>query len=421
MANCVIIGIFIFSLSIAPSLSFASWSGPQEVVVGTWGAGVGQFYFAAGDTTDSFPREFGADKDGFIVISDSGNKRIVIYNADGTFKTTLTKPAELPDLDSVKKWPYGFILYSGGNSFMVNCNYQKTSSGRGPSNLCFINYNGLISRKIDIAQVFSAETGFITFKNNLYSLYSPTGQLIKTSAERPLELGKVSSQRIGSGQYKSTITYSDTVYQIIADQPIEKYYRDLNINLYQIETFTETVDDEEITSYKVHKYSKCSKQVSLLNIPRSQYEAMPSEASSLPTWKPIPIMEYGEPLVSSSGDVYAWARTKTQYKILKWTWQDDSTVPSGPDAPTGLTVTPSTTGLYLAWTASAQDPGCVTGYEVARATTSGGVLSTVGTVAASVLKYNDTTASAGTTYYYKIRVVAGSEYSPYTAGVSGMR
>jgi len=38
-----------------------------------------------------------------------------------------------------------------------------------------------------------------------------------------------------------------------------------------------------------------------------------------------------------------------------------------------------------------------------------------------VVKYNDTTAEAGTTYYYKIRVVAGSEYSPYTTEVSGKR
>lgn len=96
-------------------------------------------------------------------------------------------------------------------------------------------------------------------------------------------------------------------------------------------------------------------------------------------------------------------------------------MPSGPDAPTGLTLMPSTTGLYLTWTASAQDPGCVTGYEVSRATTSGGVFSAVATVNAGVLKYNDTSANAGTMYYYKVRAVAGSEYSPFTAEVSGKR
>jgi hypothetical protein len=63
----------------------------------------------------------------------------------------------------------------------------------------------------------------------------------------------------------------------------------------------------------------------------------------------------------------------------------------------------------------------VTGYEVSRATISGGVFSTVGTVEKGVIKYHDTTASAGTTYYYKVRAVAGSEYPNYTADVSGKR
>ncbi len=132
-------------------------------------------------------------------------------------------------------------------------------------------------------------------------------------------------------------------------------------------------------------------------------------------------VEYGEPVVAPNGDVYTWKKTMVKYSIVKWTWVDDPNVPKGPDAPTGLSVTPSINGLYLTWTASPNDPGCVTGYEVARATTSGGVFSTVGTVEKGILKYNDTTATAGTAYYYKVRAVAGSEYSPYTAEVSGKR
>jgi hypothetical protein len=131
--------------------------------------------------------------------------------------------------------------------------------------------------------------------------------------------------------------------------------------------------------------------------------------------------EYGQPVIAPNGDVYTWKRTPDTYSILKWTWADDPNVPTGPDAPSGLSLMPSTTGLYLTWTASPSDPGCVTGYEVARATSSGGVFSSVGTVNAGVVKYNDTSAAAGTTYFYKVRAVAGSEYSPYTAEVSGKR
>jgi hypothetical protein len=265
-------------------------------------------------------------------------------------------------------------------------------------------------------------TGPEYLKQQSYSLYSPTGQPIRTSTTRPAELGKVNSQKTGTAQYRSMVQYPDFVYQVIAAQPIVKYYRDTNQNLYQIETFTETVNgDDDITSYKVHKYNKCGKEMSVLNIPRSQYAAMPPEAAERPTWKPMPIMEYGEPLVSITGDVYTWKRTPTNYSILKWTWVDDPNVPSGPDAPTNLAVAASINGLYLTWAASPNDPGCVTGYEVSRATSAGGVGSTVGTVNAGTLKYNDTTATAGTTYYYKIRAVSGTDYSSYTSEVSGKR
>ena len=73
--------------------------------------------------------------------------------------------------------------------------------------------------------------------------------------------------------------------------------------------------------------------------------------------------------------------------------------------------------MYLTWAASPNDPGCVTGYEIDQATTSGGPYTVLTTVNAGVLKYNDTSAAAGTTYYYKIRAVSGTDYSPYTSEV----
>jgi hypothetical protein len=254
----------------------------------------------------------------------------------------------------------------------------------------------------------------------VYINFSPTGQLIKTSSTWPVELGAVNQYGVNR-TYKIKVTYPDIVYQFTSDQPLEKYYRDTNKFFYQIETFTETVGEEEYISYKVDKYNKCSKKVSVLNLPRSQYEPMPPSAENMPTWKPVPIMEYGEPLVAPNGDIYAWARTKTEYKILKWTWVDDPGVPTGPDAPTDLAVTASINGLYLTWTASPNDPGCVTGYEVSRATTAGGIGTTISTVNAGTVKYNDTTATAGTTYYYKVRAVSGTEYSVYSNEASGKR
>ena len=138
MVRRMLIGVYFFPLLLVTSLSIASWSGPQVVVTGSWGNGAGQFYWDGGNDIDSFPQKFGVDKNGLIVIPDSYNKRIVIYNPDGTIMTTVTKPVGLPDLDSSWGWPTHFYLFTGGNSFIVDCNYQKMSGGLVPLNICFL-------------------------------------------------------------------------------------------------------------------------------------------------------------------------------------------------------------------------------------------------------------------------------------------
>ncbi|MCX7794234.1 MAG: fibronectin type III domain-containing protein [Thermodesulfovibrionales bacterium] len=290
-------------------------------------------------------------------------------------------------------------------------------------------YNGnLVNQFTGVAKYVDeitvlADNTIVVYKSDekKFYLYSPTGQLIKTSTERPLELGWVSSVRI-NGHYKSIVKYPDMVYQIIADQPIVKYYRDINQNLYQIETFTETVGDEEIISYKVHKYSRCSKKVSVLNMPRSQYEPMPPEMSDMPTCKPRPIIEYGEPLVAPNGDVYAWARTKTHYKILKWTWVDEpDTAADVPDAPEALKVTATERGLMLSWKASPQDPGCVTGYEIERSATSSTGYTKIADRGKGVLRYEDTTVEKGQVYYYRVRAMYKTAPSGYSNEANGRR
>ncbi len=107
--------------------------------------------------------------------------------------------------------------------------------------------------------------------------------------------------------------------------------------------------------------------------------------------------------------------------IIQLLWVDEPGGDYGPDAPTGLTVTPSTNGLYLAWKPSPQDPGCVTGYELSRSTSTGGVYSVLTTVDKGVGNFNDTTALEGTTYFYKIRAKSGNDFSPYTPEASAKR
>ena len=92
-----------------------------------------------------------------------------------------------------------------------------------------------------------------------------------------------------------------------------------------------------------------------------------------------------------------------------------------PEAPTGLKVTISGKGFLLTWKASANDPGIVTGYEIARATFASGPFETIAKVDKGVLTYHDSTAQPEIIYFYKVRAMAGKEYSPYSDMVTAER
>lgn len=76
-----------------------------------------------------------------------------------------------------------------------------------------------------------------------------------------------------------------------------------------------------------------------------------------------------------------------------------------PDAPTGLTATPSSTSqVDLSWTDNATTE---TGYKIYRST-DGSSYSLLDTIAAGSTSYNDATITAGTTYYYKAAAYNGA-------------
>jgi len=360
--SCVVI------LTLAATNSYSAWQGPTEFVSGVWGNGDSNFGIERGDTSDQLPNLTAVIFDGKTIISDEVNKREVVYNSDGT-------------LYKVIPW---YIVKNG--SKIVNPDYPLYK---------YWNVQG-----------YTPE-GNIWFKIDKYSLKSPSGQLIKTSTTRPLELGVVSEKALGNGQYKVTVKYPDKEWSIIGRGVVPKYTRDMNGNLYG------SGEKQAI------RYNSCGKELARLTMPDDKIETVSQGEQVEPN---VTVLEgYGSPVIAPNGDVYTWKRTPDKYSILKWTWVDDPNVPTGPEPPSGLAVTPSINGLYLTWKASPNDPGCVTKYEIARATTSGGVFSTIDTVEKGVLKYNDTTAETGTTYYYKVRAMAGSDPSAYTAEVSGKR
>ena len=88
-------------------------------------------------------------------------------------------------------------------------------------------------------------------------------------------------------------------------------------------------------------------------------------------------------------------------------------------APSSLTATTiSTSEIDLGWIDNSSDED---GYSIERAPDAGGVpgtFSQIGTVGANVTTYADTTASAETTYWYRVQAYKGSSYGDYSSNVS---
>ena len=384
----------------------ASWQGPTQVLSSNFGAGSGQIGLESGDSGDDFPHDFGVSINGNIVIADSINEVLHIFDKNGVFLRDIKSPLEWDG------WPASVLVSS-----------ECAVVGYVEMTHTFNVLTGELIAKADNiggANYISANCATIYVGgNDGWKSYTPTGQIIKTYTTKPPELGKLYTQSMSNGQYQTRVVYPDMTYQMTTPFDAEKYYRDKNTNVYFIIGYTATLkkaatkadEDISVTTYDVHKYNSCGKKVGTLNLLPLQGLDANGDVE----------YEYGEPLVAYNGDIYTWRRDDDKYSILKWTWQDDPNTPTGPDAPANLKATAATTGLYLTWTASPQDPGCVTGYEISRSTTSGSSYSVIATVDKSILNYNDTTAVVGTTYYYKLRAKSGTDFSAYTAEASGSR
>jgi hypothetical protein len=78
-------------------------------------------------------------------------------------------------------------------------------------------------------------------------------------------------------------------------------------------------------------------------------------------------------------------------------------------------------GFKLNWKPSPDDPDKVSGYEIVRAEFASGPFTKIATVDKGASQYIDETASPENIYYYKVRAVAGTVYSPYSNTVTGER
>ena len=119
----------------------------------------------------------------------------------------------------------------------------------------------------------------------------------------------------------------------------------------------------------------------------------------------------GSTTLTSYSDTTANAGTTYYYKVAAvngtgtGAQSGESSALTIPAMPTGLGATPiSATQINLSWTTPG---GTVTSYNVYRGTSAGGE-GTTAIGSTTLTSYSDTTASAGTTYYYKVAAVNGT-------------
>ena len=92
-----------------------------------------------------------------------------------------------------------------------------------------------------------------------------------------------------------------------------------------------------------------------------------------------------------------------QTAILSWFNARGYTISTGapPNAPTSLTATAvSSSQINLAWTQNSSDE---TGFKIERKTGAAGTYAEIAIVGANVTSYSNTSLSAGTTYFYRVR------------------
>lgn len=287
----ILIAIIIGSSLI--SVAEAAWNGPVEVLSGAWGNKVGQFGIDHGDSGDQVPNMIVISTSGKILIGDSFNKRIQVFNADGTFSNLIIPQGFPASYPAVVEWPLSLFICGDQNIYTERNEYTQIYALAGSLVQNLINLDGGINYIDKQCQIYTYNPGA-----GRYVLYSPTGELIKTYTSRPPELGVVTETPLGNGQYKVTVTYPDRTWSYIGAGIAPPYMRDMNGNLYS------TGGTQAI------RWNFCGKELARLTMPQ-------------PEVTDGGFAEYGEVVVGPNGDVYTWKRTEKKYSIVKWTWVDD--------------------------------------------------------------------------------------------------
>lgn len=192
----IIVFLFIIWMCWA-SMAMASWDGPIDVLNLGWGDQIGQVAITHTDMGDTFATLIQVDNEGNILIPDGGNQRLLIYSSAGSLMNLIKPLKYVPYLLENKR----ILIKARGNYIIYDYSGKQLNK-----------FNGVVFAR----DVYTKDNKIIVYawKEKKYYVYSPTGQLLKTYTERPLELGEVEEQSLGGGRYKVTIKYPDMTYTL---------------------------------------------------------------------------------------------------------------------------------------------------------------------------------------------------------------
>jgi len=330
--------------------AYSGWQPQIENISIAWGEGDVQLSFEEGDTENRWPFLDAVLNDGKLVFTDLINKRYIVLNNDGS-------------------------LFKSINWYFYE--------------------NGEKRKNLDITYRYSNTQGFMTdgsiWSNvgKTFFLTSADGQQLQSIKQRPVELGVISTKYISSSKKLIVIQYPDQTFTVDMQG---RYVRDL-LNYVNV-----------MSGKRVRKYDSCGKVLGEMTVPDNEYNIIRPAGDGFERVVET-IAEYGDPVIAPNGDIYAAKRTQEALIVLKWVWQADPNVDAGPNVPEEVQALPSTSGIYITWNPAPQDPGCVTGYEIERAASANGSFTNLTTVPLTedrTYNYNDTTATAGATWYYRI-------------------
>ena len=286
--------INILLISTLYTKTYAEFIGPTEVLSTTYGSGNGQVGLQHHDSGDEFPWKLAISSTGRIALCDEVNDRVAVFKSDGSFERNIN----ILELS---------VAFDSNDAIYFSAPFMKFDS----------NGTMVFEQNVGFDEIYvSLDNKIIGYDRDkkTYSLYSPTGQLIRTTTERPLELGKVKEKKTATG-YTYTIQYPDLVnpntvktYTINLPGPYERFVRDNTGNI------------NAIAGKAVRKFDSEGREIGVMRTPANEIRTIRSGGGGFEAETEV-IAQYGEPVISPTGDVYTWKRTPTTYSIIKWTWR----------------------------------------------------------------------------------------------------